>query len=291
MFSTIDGIISGLIADKEENLVERIQGLNSAIVAYSGGVDSALLAYYVKGILGDKAKVVIAVSPSLAEDDLDAARAQASMFDWNLVEINTDEFENESYQRNDDMRCFHCKATLFEELAAIARAEGFDSIVYGANADDVSDFRPGRLAAQQFNVLAPLEEVGLTKTEVRSLARKNGLPSWDRPANACLSSRIPRDIPVTIDSISQVELSERFIKTLGFDVVRVRHHGGKAVVEIGQEELNRLKVEPCLVNKIENALVDIGFDEIIIDPRGYRMGSANSRTHEHAIPAAAVSIT
>jgi uncharacterized protein len=281
MLSTIDGIICDTIAEKEQLLVNRIQSLKSVIVAYSGGVDSSLLAFYAKELLGANAKIVIAVSPSLAYDDLDAARAQALLFDWDLVEINTNEFESEDYQRNDDMRCFHCKATLFEELAAMAKAERISSIIYGANLDDKTDFRPGRIAAEQFNVIAPMEEVGLSKADIRNLARKNGLPSWDRPQNACLSSRIPRDIPVTIDNISQVEASEQFIKSLGFSVVRVRHHGGKAVVEIGQDEITRLKLEPYLVNKIENALVDIGFDEIAIDPRGYRQGAANARTQEH----------
>ena len=285
MLSVTEELIGAELLEKERRLVERLRSLKSLIVAYSGGVDSSLIAYYAKAVLGDKAHVVIAVSPSLAADDLEAARAQASLFDWDLVEINTDEFENEDYQRNDDMRCFHCKATLFKELTDLAEAQGINSIIYGANLDDQSDFRPGRIAASQHDVIAPMEEVELTKAEIRTLARRAGLPSWDRPANACLSSRIPRNIPVTIDSLTQVEAAERFIKTLGFKVVRVRHHSEKAVVEIGCDELYRLKVEPYLVNKIETALNDIGFDQITIDPRGYRQGAAN---HEpQGIPAVA----
>lgn len=278
---------TALVVNKEAKLVERIQRLESVVVAYSGGVDSSLIAFYAKELLGEKAKIVIAVSPSLAGDDLEAARAQAMLFNWDLVEINTDEFENENYQRNDEMRCFYCKATLFEELAAMAEREGINSIIYGANADDRSDFRPGRIAAEKFNVIAPMDEVDLTKAEIRELARKYGLPSWDRPANACLSSRIPRDIPVTIDNLSQVAASEKFIKSLGFNVVRVRHYGGKAVVEIGQDELARLSAAPYMVNKIENALVDLGFDEVTIDARGYRMGSANASPQQSSIAAGA----
>jgi len=285
MLTTLDGIICDTLAEKEQVLISKIQNLRSVIVAYSGGVDSSLVAYYTKEILGPNAHIVIAVSPSLAHDDLDAARAQASLFDWNLIEINTDEFENENYQKNDDMRCFYCKATLFEELAAMAREKRVDSIIYGANADDHLDFRPGRIAADKFNVVAPMEDAGLTKADIRILARKAGLPSWDRPQNACLSSRIPRDIPVTIERLNQVETSERFVKNLGFEVVRVRHHETRAVVEIGQDELAKLKVQPCLVNKIEEGLLDLGFDEVTIDPRGYRQGGANA-THSHTgIPA------
>lgn len=210
------------------------------------------------------------------------------MFDWNLVEINTDEFDNENYQRNDEMRCFYCKATLFEELATMAKNLGTASIIYGANIDDRTDFRPGRIAADQFNVIAPLEESGLSKSEIRILARKAGLPSWDRPQNACLSSRIPQNIEVTIENLSQVEDAEAFVRQLGFGLVRVRHHGLKAIVEIGQDELIKLKLEPCLVNKIETGLNDLGFEDVVIDPRGYRQGGANPlRSSQTGIPALA----
>lgn len=275
MSIVMDQIISHSLLAKERRLAERIKSLETVIVAYSGGVDSSLIAYYAKTLLGDNAHVVIAVSPSLAADDLEAARAQASLFEWNLVEIGTDEFENEDYQRNDDMRCFHCKATLFRELTELAKTQKIGSIIYGANMDDRSDFRPGRIAAEQNAVIAPMDEADLTKAEIRTLARRAGLPSWDRPANACLSSRIPRNIPVTIEGLSQVEASEKFVKALGFKIVRVRYHSNKAVVEIGSDELYRLKVEPYLVNKIETALIDLGFEEITIDPRGYRQGAAN----------------
>lgn len=274
MFTLID-TVSDTLLEKERMVINRLQRLESAIVAYSGGVDSSLVAYYAKEILGARAKIVIAVSPSLDLDDLEAARAQASMFEWDLLESNTDEVENKDYQRNDDMRCYYCKATLFAELSKMAAAHSIDSIIYGANADDHNDYRPGRIAAHQYHVIAPLEEADVSKLEVRTLARLAGLPSWDRPQNACLSSRIPRNIPVEIDSLKQVELSERIIRSLGFQVVRVRHHIDKAVVEIGQSELGRLAQEPYLVNKIEQGLHDIGYKEVAIDPRGYRQGAAN----------------
>lgn len=281
------------MSDKEEpasaELVEKVkivfsllEQAGSVLVAYSGGVDSSLLAFYARAALGENAKVVIADSASLALEDLEAARAQAMLFEWNLVEISTDEFENEDYLRNDEMRCFHCKATLFKDLHQLAQEMGIANIAYGANLDDDADYRPGQLAAQQFGVLAPLQEAGLSKAEIRLLARRVGLPSWDRPQNACLSSRIPTSIPVTITNVSQIEAAEGYIKSLGFKVVRVRYHQEKAVVEIGQDELKRLQLEPYLVNKIETTLLDLGFTEVIIDPRGYRQGGANNRQHTHA---------
>ncbi len=281
MLSNKEELASEELLLKERVLLSLIESAGAVLVAYSGGVDSSLLAYYARLVLGENAKVVIADSASLALEDLDTARAQAMLFEWNLIEISTDEFENEDYLRNDEMRCFHCKATLFEDLSQLAKEMGIERIAYGANLDDDADFRPGQLAAQQFGVLAPLREAGLSKNEIRILARRAGLPSWDRPQNACLSSRIPTSIPVTISNVSQVEAAESYIKTLGFTVVRVRYHQEKAVVEIGQDELKRLQVEPYLVNKIETTLTDLGFTEVIIDPRGYRQGGANNRHHAH----------
>lgn len=286
MITSVEGVITDVIDEKESRLVKRMHELKSVIVAYSGGVDSSLLAYYAKSVLKENARVIIAVSPSLAADDLEAARAQSMLFDWDLTEISTDEFDNESYQKNDSMRCFFCKATLFEELSALARKVGIDNIVYGANVDDNADFRPGRIAAGQYQVVAPLEEAGLNKAEIRALARRYGLPSWDRPQNACLSSRVPTSIPVTIEVVLKVELAERTVKALGFNQVRVRHHGDKAIVEVGQDELCRFQSEPYLVNKIETSLIDLGYQEVTVDPRGYRQGAA-SAVHEPVLANAA----
>ncbi len=284
MNTVTEDVNPDVMNEKESRLVKRILDLKSVIVAYSGGVDSSLLAYYAKTLLKENARVITAVSPSLAADDLEAARAQAMLFDWDLTEISTDEFSNESYQKNDSMRCFFCKATLFEELSELARKFEIDNIVYGANVDDNSDFRPGRIAAGQYQVVAPLEEAGLNKQEIRLLARKAGLPSWDRPQNACLSSRVPTHIPVTIEVVLKVEVAERAVKAFGFNQVRVRHHGAKAIVEVGQDELIRFQKEPLLVNKIEASLIDLGYEEVTVDPRGYRQGAASTH-HETALAA------
>lgn len=261
------------LAEKEQQLISELLNLNSVVVAYSGGVDSSLVAYYARKVLHEKAKVVIAVSPSLANDDLSNARAQAEQFNWDLVEITTDEFESSDYQRNDSMRCFFCKSTLFEHLSVYAEKHGVASIVYGANLDDASDFRPGRIAAERHNVKAPLSQ--LNKEEIRKLARHAGLPSWDKPQNACLSSRVVTGIPVTVDVVSKVEAGEKVVKSLGFKVVRVRHHGEKAVVEVGRNELFKFTDAPHLVREIKGRLGEVGYKEVTIDYRGYRQGGAS----------------
>ncbi|MBP7861764.1 ATP-dependent sacrificial sulfur transferase LarE [bacterium] len=260
---------------KEEKLLERLASLESVMVAYSGGVDSALLAYYAKKALGAQAVIVIAVSGSLAQSDLERARAQAEQFDFDLIEIETHETDLPEYKVNDARRCFFCKATLFQEMEGLAKERGIKHIAYGANVDDLQDFRPGHQAAKEHNVLSPLQEVGLVKDEIRALAKIAGLPSYDWPSNACLSSRIPTFTPVEIISLSQIEKSEDFVKSLGFKQVRVRHLPQGASVEVGVDELSRFNAEPNLVSQIETELKRIGYKSIQINPQGYRQGSMN----------------
>lgn len=267
---------SEILDQKERLLTNRLSELESVLVAYSGGVDSATLAYYARMVLGEKARIVIAVSPSLSAQALSAARAQALLFEWDLIEIETDEIELREYQQNDNMRCFFCKATLFDRLSELAGKWNINHIAYGANLDDDADFRPGQMAADQFCVVAPLKEAGLSKSEIRLLAFSAGLPSWDRPQDACLASRIPTDVPVTIDTLSQVERAEACVRSLGFKQVRVRHLGTGAVVEIGVDELPRFTEVPELRRRVEIDLAALGYQYTEIDPQGYRQGALSA---------------
>lgn len=264
------------LESKEQHLVQILSELDGVIVAYSGGVDSSLLACYARQVLGDRARIVIAVSPSLATEELEAARAQAEEFGWDLCEIHTDEVSRAEYQRNDQLRCYYCKSVLFDELDRMATAWEIPAVAYGANMDDLRDFRPGHKAAREHKVLSPLQAAGLTKDEIRALARKAGLPSWDRPQAACLSSRFPTFVPVTIEKLAQVESAERFLHGLGFRQVRVRHHGDLASIEVDKQELQRLTADPAMLPSVEQELKKLGYARVEVDPQGYRPGSANA---------------
>ena len=263
------------LSTKEQRLIDLLKQLGSVIVAYSGGVDSSLLAHYARKVLKDRAVIVIAVSPSLAGTELEAARAQALAFNWNLIEIHTDEVSRPEYQRNDAMRCYFCKAVLFERLDLMAEQQGIHYVAYGANVDDLGDFRPGHKAAREHRVLSPLQEADLTKEEIRTLARKADLPSWERPQAACLSSRFPTFTPVTRDGLSQVERAERYLHSLGFRQVRVRHHGDLARIEVDRHELPRLSDDPQLLAAVTSELISIGYRQVELDMEGYRQGSSN----------------
>jgi uncharacterized protein len=267
------------IQTKVEQLSRILRDSGSIIVAYSGGVDSSVLAYYARLVLGDAASIVIAVSPSLAQSELAAARAQANQFNWNLVEIETDEMAKDEYRRNDVNRCYFCKATLFEDLEFLAQRLNVRSIAYGANVDDLSDFRPGHKAAFEHKVLSPLQAAGLTKENIRMLAKQAGLPSWDRPQAACLASRLPTFVPVTIEALNQVDKAESFIRDLGFKQVRVRHYlheeKKQAKVEIEKLELVRFTLEPDLWTAIVEKLKSLGYADVVLVPEGYKQGSAN----------------
>lgn len=271
---------------KETALIDAVQAAQSLIVAYSGGVDSSVLAYYARKTLGERAKIVIAISPSLAQEELQAAREQAQQFSWNLIEIGTDEVDRSDYQRNDAMRCYFCKSTLFDELDKMSTRLEIAHVAYGANMDDLSDFRPGHKAAREHKVLSPLQSAQLNKGEIRQLAKRAGLPSWDRPQAACLSSRFPTFEPVNAPALSRVDAAERFIHSLGFQQVRVRNHtlsgtaGGAgdqllARIEVAQSELDRFSHDPSLFARIDVALKDLGYAFVTLDLAGYQQGSAN----------------
>ena len=256
-------------------LESRLEQLGKLMVAYSGGVDSAFLVATAHRVLGKGVLAVLADSPSLARRDFDGACAFARAQGIPLHIIATEELSRPEYQRNDANRCFHCKDTLFEAMETLGEKLGFDRIAYGMNADDTRDYRPGQRAAEEHAVLAPLAEAGLTKLEVRALAKTAGYPLWDRPAAPCLASRVEYGRAVTREVLEQVEKAEESLRRLGFSELRVRHHGELARVEIARAELPRaLTME--MLDAITAALKLVGFQYVTLDCSGFRSGSMNA---------------
>ncbi|MGA2726181.1 MAG: ATP-dependent sacrificial sulfur transferase LarE [Terracidiphilus sp.] len=259
---------------KRHALEERLRALGSVMVAYSGGVDSAFLAATAHRVLGEKMLAVLADSASLARRDMEQARTFAEAQGMPLRVIQTEELDKPEYQRNDANRCFHCKTELFEGMKALGAKLGFTHIAYGMNADDTRDYRPGQRAAQEHEVLAPLADAGLTKLEIRTLAKAAGYTLWDRPAAPCLSSRVEYGRTVTREVLEQVERGEESLRQLGFREFRVRHHGDLARVEIARSELQRaLTME--MLDAITAALRKIGFQYVTLDTTGFRSGAMN----------------
>jgi len=256
-------------------LEEGLRSLGTLMVAYSGGVDSAFLAATAHRVLGDRMLAVLADSASLARRDMEQARAFAETHGIPLRIIQTDELEKPEYQRNDADRCFHCKTELFDGMRRLGVELGFEHIAYGMNADDRRDYRPGQRAAEQHEVLAPLAESGLTKLEIRALAKSAGYTLWDRPAAPCLSSRVEYGRTVTREVLQQVERAEESLRQLGFREFRVRHHGELARVEISRSEMNRaLTME--MMDRISAEVRSAGFQYVTLDCSGFRSGSLNA---------------
>ena len=261
------------LEQKRQVLQARARECGRLLVAYSGGTDSAYLAYEVHQVLGNKMLAVIADSPSLARSQYADALAFAEEHGIPLRVIETAELDDPEYARNSADRCFHCKDELFTVMERLREAEGFAAVAYGMNKDDEGDFRPGQRAAKEHNVMAPLVEAELTKADVRELAREAGLRIWNKPASACLSSRIEYGRPVTREALGQVEQAEDFLRKLGFRVFRVRHHGEIARVEVAREEMPALFAQ---LERINRQLKALGFKFVTVDLEGYRSGSMNT---------------
>ena len=256
-------------------LEQRLRALGRTLIAYSGGTDSAFLAWAAHHVLGDNMLAVIADSPSLARFQLDDALAFAREHQIPFEVLQTNEFERPDYVRNDGHRCFHCKDELFTVMEEFARSHSFEAIAYGVNMDDKGDFRPGQTAAAQHQVAAPLLDVGLTKADVRELARRAGLRIWDKPASACLSSRIEYGRPVTREALTAVERGEDALRQLGFRQFRVRHHGEIARIEIARDEMARA-LTPEMAAEFSKTFKALGFKFVTLDLEGFRSGSMNA---------------
>jgi uncharacterized protein len=260
---------------KRELLQARLHGMGRLLVAYSGGVDSAYLAWAAYRALGEKMLAIIADSPSLARTQLADAIGFAREQSIPLEVIATSELDRPEYVRNDGQRCFFCKDELFTLMENLRTTRGFDAIAYGVNLDDQGDFRPGQKAASAHHVFAPLLDAGLGKEEIRSLARQAGLRIWDKPASACLSSRIEYGLPVTREALHVVEKGEDALRALGFKQLRVRHHGEIVRIEVAREELDRA-LDPAMAAQFAAIFKALGFKFVTLDLEGFRSGSMNT---------------
>lgn len=266
---------STALEQKERKLFSVLKDLERVIVAYSGGADSAYLAWAANQVLGGNAVAITADSASIPESHKRDAEAFARHCGFRHEYVETHEFDNPDYVRNAPDRCFHCKDELFNRLEQVGSERGIANIVYGVNVDDLGDYRPGQKAAKIHNAKAPLVDAGLTKIEIRELSRMAGLPTWDRPASACLSSRIPYGTPVTVQNVKTVERGEEEIKALGFRQFRVRFHGELVRIEIARDELARALTVEMAAN-FTAIFKPLGFHYVTIDLEGYRQGSLNS---------------
>jgi pyridinium-3,5-biscarboxylic acid mononucleotide sulfurtransferase len=269
-----NGPIASDLAGKDAALRALLHEWPSLIVAYSGGVDSAYLAYAATQVLGPRALCITADSPSYPDRHRQLAVQLAREFGFQHELIRTGELERAEYRANPANRCYFCKHELYTHLSGIARERGIAAIADGSNADDRGDYRPGRQAAREFGVQSPLDAVGLTKDEIRELARRAGLPTWNEPASACLSSRIPYFSEVTDEKLRMIERAESILRDLGFRVCRVRHHDTLARIELGRDELARA-LQPEVAEAIDRELRAIGYQHVTVDLRGYRLGSLN----------------
>ncbi len=251
-----------------------MRGFGQVVIAYSGGVDSSFLAAVAHEELGDSALAVTAKSPSVSAEELTAAVALARQFGWRHLVIETNEMADAQYVANGPRRCYFCKNELYTKLTEIARAENCGTVVNGANVDDLGDYRPGMDAAKKFGVSSPLVEAGLKKFEIRELSMKMGLPTWDKPAQPCLSSRIPYGTPVSLEALDKIARAEASLRDLGFKEVRVRHHGDIARIEVGAADMSRF-ADPETREAALRGVRAAGYKWATLDLAGFRSGGLN----------------
>jgi uncharacterized protein len=263
------------LESKERALRAQLATLDGLLVAYSGGTDSAFLAWAAHEVLKERMLAVLADSPSLPRRELELAIEFAEHWKIPIKVVATEEMESAEYTRNDASRCFHCKDELFTVLEKQCRELGFPHIAYGKNLDDQGDFRPGQRAAEQHNVVSPLADAGLTKQEIRELSKRAGLVVWNKPASACLSSRIEYQRPVTREALAAIEAGEEALRNLGFEGSRVRHHGDLVRIEIPRDELSRA-LTPEMAAEFVSIFKKLGFKYVTLDCEGYRSGSMNA---------------
>ncbi|MFL2664737.1 MAG: ATP-dependent sacrificial sulfur transferase LarE [Dehalococcoidia bacterium] len=261
-----------IINSKLKNLEKILFNYGSVIVAFSGGVDSTFLMFMANKVLGSKSIAVTAKSPSIAPEELDFTIKIAKNFSWEHMVINTMEFQNPDYIKNNTTRCFYCKTELYTHLGKIAEKLSYKNIINGANLDDTSDFRPGMKAAKQHHVFSPLIESKLTKKEIRQLSKELNLPTWDKPAQPCLASRIPYGTPVSINALSKIGQAEAGIRKLGFNIIRVRHYNELARIEIPIRDFEKFYQKK---KEIQDIIFDCGYDSFELDKNGFKSGNLN----------------